>query len=197
MMDKCSEDRLSALSKLLFMPMAFYILTQWDKIHTWQGIIGWVVFFFLVQIESLSVSKSFDNYSLSLYLCDLLSLSMYILGLGALTKANPNPLIGYDPMFWIYLSIIYFGYACWNFLMSSRAANPQTSKSLKFLGWIMILVCIVILFCGLHLFSIVSQPTLPSNQYILYIIQIIPLLIIVGTLLYWFADFDSLLGTKA
>jgi len=192
-----SDNRLTVLAKLLFMPMAFYILIQWDKISTWQSMIGWFVFFFLVQIECLSVDKSLATYSLPLYLFDLLSLSMYVLGLGTLTKTNPSPIIGYDPMFWICLSIIYFGYAGWNFLMSSRATDPQTKKSLKFLGWIMILVCIIILFCGLFLLSIVSQPTLAPNNYILYIIQLIPLCIIIGTVVYWFMDFDSLLGNKA
>lgn len=189
MSDNIPENRLIKLAELLFMPMVFYILTQWDKVQTWQGKVLWFLVFILVQNECLSVKDSYRKYSVWLYLCDFLSLFMYLFALKALTKSNPA--IGYDPKFWIYLSVLWLGYAFWDFIMSSREEDQQTKEKLKLWGKLMILAFVVTMVCGLGLSIAIAQPESLSNKTImsfLYICQFIPLCFILWSLYCWFKD---------
>lgn len=70
-MDANSEkNQLYRLVELLFVPMAFYVLTQFDKIDTWQRGVLWFVVFALVQNEYLSIIISKAKYNIWLYLLE-------------------------------------------------------------------------------------------------------------------------------
>lgn len=185
-----SGNRLIPLAELTFMPMVFYVLTQWDKIHTWQGIALWFMIFALVQNEYLSVRGSFPKYNPWLYLLDLSSLFIYVVGLEKLT--TNDPVIGYDPKFWVVLSLLWLGYALWDFLMVPHEEDPQKKEQLKRWGITMILFFVITLLCGIGLSSVVAEQTLPnSNKYIIYILQLIPICFIFWSLFLWIKDLRS------
>jgi len=193
--NKNSESRLVALAELLFMPMAFYVLIQWDKMDTWQGKVLWLMIFALVQNEFLSIRNSYRMYTASLYLLDLGSLAVYVMCLDALTQNNS--IMGYDPKFWIYLSILWAGYALWDFRMISINEEPQMKAKYKEWGRIMILFFGMTLLCGIVLITIAKDNVKPIPMYIIYILQFIPFSFIIWSLSWWIRDLSTALkGSK-
>jgi hypothetical protein len=192
-MNEYSASRLIALAELLFMPMIFYILTQWEKMNSWQSKILWFMIFALVQNEFLSVRTSYRMYTAPLYLLDLLSLIMYVFCIDAL--ANENSVLGYNPIFWIYISVLWAGYAVWDFRMNSLENNDQMKIKYKEWGRLMVLFFIITLLCGLGLILLSNvNNSQTSIFYALYILQLIPFGFILWALTWWIRDLKTILA---
>lgn len=194
MVENSSNNRLIALAELLFMPMLFYVLTRWSEIDTWQGKVLWFAVFALIQNEFLSVRESYPFYNIKLYLLDLISVIVYVISIDLLTKTNS--IIGYNPLFWVLISILWLGYGLWDFLMLSQETVPEKKEKFKQWGRTMLLFFFITLLCGLGLLSTVNQPTLPDNKYLIYILQFIPFCFVVWAVALWLKDLDSLLSKK-
>lgn len=173
--------------ELIFMPMAFYIFTQLDKIDSWQKTIGWIVVFVLIQNEYFSIKDASPKYNSLLRIPDYISIFVYWFAIQAITKSNPTiPAIGYDPVFWIYISVLWFAYAIWDWIMMYHEKSSYEKKDYRRWRSYMFICFLVTLPCGIALLSI--QPTEPSNMVILSILQILPLGCVVLALSAWWIE---------
>jgi len=181
-MDTNSEKNpLYTLVELLFMPMAFYVLTQLSKVDSLQKGVGWFIVFIMVQNEYFSIKDSSPKYNIRLYLSDIWSIFMYWFALNAVTKSNP--VIGYDPLFWIYLSGIWFGYAIWDWVMIYHEESSHKKEDYRRWRNNMFICFIITLLCGVALLSI--QPTAQPNIYVLCVLQLLPLGCVFWALVGW------------
>lgn len=181
MCDDGKENQIHTLVELLFMPMAFYTFTQLDKVDSVQKGIGWFIVFILIQNEYFSIKDSVPKYNIWLYFSDSISVFVYWFALKALMK--PNPVIGYDPWFWICISVLWLGYAIWDWIMMYRGKSSHEKEDYRRWRNSMFICFSVTLLCGLALVSI--QPTAQPNNYILYVLQLLPLGCVFWALVGW------------
>ena len=189
MANNLPENRLIALAELLFMPMVFYVLVQWGKMDSWQSKVLWLMIFALIQNEFLSVRTSYRIYTVTLYLFDLVSLVVYIVCIDALAKKNT--IIGYDPKFWIFISILWAGYAIWDFKMAILEENVEMKKKYKEWCRNMILFFILTLLCGVGIVLMAQGKVNQNTMYAIYILQAIPFSLILWSLTWWIRDLSS------
>ena len=183
MSDNEKQSHLFLLVELLFMPMTFYVLSQFDKITTWKQGLLWCVIFALIQNEYVSIKDSSPKYNIFLYLLDLLSLFVYLFALRSIFKFEE--IIGYDPLFWVYLSVLWLSYGIWDWIMVFHEKDPPKKDDYKRWRNGMIICFLITILCGLALFSISIQPASIPNMVIISILQILPFGCVVWSLCGW------------
>lgn len=171
MNDNEKQSPLFALVEMLYIPMSFYVLLQFDKIDSPLKGALWLVIFALVQNEYHSIKQSSPKYNLWLYLSDIMSLFVYLFALKAIFKLQA--ILGYDPKFWIYLSFLWLSYGIWDWIMVYHEKDPQ--KRPQWRRWRNgMLVCFGITFlCGCALFNMVNIPISPPIKFISNILHIL------------------------
>lgn len=164
------QSQLFSLVELLYVPMAFYVLVQFDKIDSPLQCGLWLVIFALVQNEYLSIKESGPKYNIWLYLSDIISLFVYLFALKAIFM--PQAGIGYNPWFWIHLSILWLSYAVWDWIMIYHEQNPNNKDDLRRWRSGMVVCFFITILCGSSLIIIVKLPTSPPIAYITTILQV-------------------------
>ena len=124
------QPLLTSLADMLYVPMLFYVLTQWEKIKTVPARLLWFGLFVLIKNELMSVRDSYRVYSVGLYLLDFGSLLTCLFGVDALTR-DIKP-FRYDPEFWYFLAVLWdsrhLGY--YDVLQGGSSFLSQTTQSL-------------------------------------------------------------------
>lgn len=184
---------LTGIADILFVPMLFHILTQWDKMTSWAARLLWFGLFILVKNELMSVRDSYRCYSVPLYLLDVLSLLIYLFAVQALTKSVP--LYGYDPAFWFCLSALWGSYSIWDIVMFNRESDVSYKEKLKLWSIYMAVACVMTFACALLLTQIATDLSTTTNVTIFYVAQIVPGGFIVYAVICWLvtirAKFDT------
>ena len=156
----------------LFVPMLFYILTQWDKLASWPARFLWFGLFILIKNELLSVRDSYHCYNIKLYLLDFSSLLIFLFAVQALTK--PIAPYGYDPHFWYFLSSLWFLYAVWDIVMFNQESDMVYKRQLKVWAIYMAVASAMTAVCALLLGQIDNDLNSCTNKVIFLSAQIIP-----------------------
>jgi hypothetical protein len=169
------QSQLFSLVDLLYMPMAFYVLVLFDKIDSPLRGVLWLIIFALVQNEYISIKSTSPKYNLLLYLSDIISLFVYLLALRAIFKSNTptQSNIGYDPMFWIFLSFLWLSYAIWNCVMIYHEHDHRKKAAWKRWRNGMFICFSITILCGVALFNIINIPISPPISIITTILQVL------------------------
>ena len=180
--------QLANMADILFLPMLFYILTQWDKIHHWQGKILWGALFIIVQNELFSVRESYKDYNVLLYFLDLSSLLFVLFAISSLSESK-SPL-GYDPEFWFFIAALWLVYSLWDFVMAFKTPDGDFKRDLKRWGRWMLLFSALTVLCAFGIITNESN-TSSDGKLLIFIIQIIPFAIILWVVFQWIHDMQG------
>ena len=181
--DQQKTQLLSSIADLLFVPMLFYILTQWEKLPTWPARLLWFGLFILIKNELMSVRDSYRCYSLVLYLLDFSSILIYLFAIQALTK--PVALYGYDPVFWFFLSALWAAYSIWDIVMFNKETDLTYKSKLKVWAIYMAAASAMTFTSALLLSKIAKDLSSVTNQTIFYAAQLIPGTFILYAVVCW------------
>lgn len=140
---------LTSLADMLYVPMLFYVLTQWEKIKTVPARLLWFGLFVLIKNELMSVRDSYRVYSVGLYLLDFGSLLTCLFAVDALTR-DIKP-FRYDPEFWYFLAVLWALYATWDIMMFYKEEAPSYRKQLKVWTLYMVSASCMTLICAMVL----------------------------------------------
>jgi hypothetical protein len=179
------RQSLSSLSDILFMPLFFYLLTQWGVLTSWQSIVLWCALLMIVYNEMMSVRESYVVYNMSIYTIDLFSIFFYVLAVNALSKEDP--LLGYSPTFWIAIGFLWTFYAIWDFLMI-KSVNDDAKSDYRKWALYMGIAALVTFGCYFVIVKTSEQIDIKYNLYACRAAEILALGIILWALYLWIKD---------
>lgn len=174
---------LTSMADIMFVPMLFHILTQWDKLTTWPARFLWFGLLLLVKNELITVKDSYRCYSLVLYVLDFFSLLIFLFSVQALTKVVPP--YGYNPHFWYFLAALWFFYAVWDIVMFNKETEAAQKNRLKMWTIYMCIASTFTLISAILLGQIDNDLTSNTNNIIFYSAQVVPGLFIVYAVVCW------------
>lgn len=183
------------MADIMFVPMLFHILTQWDKLTTWPAKFLWFGLLLLVKNELITVKDSYRCYSLVLYLLDFTSLLLFLVSVQALTKAVPP--FGYDPQFWYFLSALWLFYAIWDVVMFHKETDVLYKGQLRMWTIYMAIASTMTFVCALLLGQISKDLSTPAHTVIFYAAQLIPGTFILYAVGCWLMVVKSKFSTAA
>ena len=179
------RQNLSALADILFMPVLFYVMTQWGQVYSWQGMVLWFVLLMIIYNEMMSVRESYSVYSISIYTLDLFSLFVYVVAVNALTKKDPY--IGYSPTYWIAIGSLWIFYGVWDFIMINNVGENDKSDYRKW-GYQMILSALITFVCYWIIVQTRGHFDTKFKWYLCQIAQVCALGLICRAICLWIRD---------
>ncbi len=187
MAEQKSNTQLINMVDILWVPLTFYVLTQWSEQDSWQEHVGLLLVFFLVQVEYLSIKQSYYAYNLKFYILDFVSFGIYFSALAILTSGSTSE-IGYNPNFWGFISFLWLGHSFWDFEMRHQKTDADGRALLKWWGIKMAVFFVVGITCFIGLRYMLGNPSLPGRERLLGLVQIIPLLLVISAVVEWLKD---------
>ena len=179
------RQNLSSLADILFMPVLFYVLTQWGELTSWKGIVLWFALLMIIYNEMMSVRESYVFYSMSIYTIDLFSIFFYVIAVNAL--ANEDPQLGYRPNFWIAIGLLWTFYAIWDIIMIKNVKDEEKGDYRKW-AFYMGGAALVTFGCYWVIDATSEQLDTKLNWYACLIAEILALGIICWALYLWIRD---------
>lgn len=162
--------------EISFALLIFYGFLQWHEITDWQGKVL-LLFIYILIINDWLASRSGNVLtSIALAIFTLFDLFLFTNMLISLKSGVSG--LGYQPSFWIFISLLSLSYAMWNFL-AATIVSKAPRKVLRKWGTLMLVCFLICLSTYFGLTNLLLKLSLSPN------IQIYTSLVVSPVLIYW------------